>query len=69
MFGAGGGRDKDKRKPMGVIASKYCDLSYVTGDNPQNEDPALIRKQIIAGCPDAIEIQDRACNRDGNSEV
>lgn len=60
VFGAGGGRDKDKRKPMGVIASKYCDLSYVTDDNPRNEDPALIRKQIIAGCPDAIEIQDRA---------
>jgi len=60
VFGAGGERDKDKRKPMGAIAYKYCDLIYVTDDNPRYEDAKSIRKQIIESCPIAIEIEDRA---------
>ena len=60
VFGAGGERDKDKRKPMGTIAHKYCDLIYVTDDNPRHENAAGIRKQIIKGCPGAIEIADRS---------
>ena len=60
VFGAGGERDKDKRRPMGAIAQKYCDLIYVTDDNPRNEDANAIRKQIIESCPNAIEIEDRA---------
>ena len=60
VFGAGGERDKDKRKPMGAIANKYCDLIYVTDDNPRHEDAAFIRQQIIQGCPSAIEIADRS---------
>jgi len=60
VFGAGGERDKDKRKPMGTIAHKYCDLIYVTDDNPRHEHAAGIRKQIIKGCPGAIEIADRS---------
>jgi len=60
VFGAGGERDKNKRKPMGVIAQKYCDLIYVTDDNPRNENAASIRMQIIQGCPSAVEIEDRS---------
>ena len=60
VFGAGGERDKEKRKPMGAIAQKYCDLIYVTDDNPRHEDANSIRKQIIESCPNAIEIEDRA---------
>ena len=60
VFGAGGERDKDKRKPMGAIANEYCDLIYVTDDNPRHENAAFIRKQIIQGCPDSIEIEDRS---------
>ncbi len=60
VFGAGGERDKNKRKPMGAIANKYCDLVYVTDDNPRHENAAIIRKQIIQGCPGAIEIEDRS---------
>ena len=60
VFGAGGERDKEKRKPMGAIAHKYCDLIYVTDDNPRHEDAASIRKQIIQGCPSAVEIEDRS---------
>ncbi len=60
VFGAGGERDKDKRKPMGAVAQKYCDLIYVTDDNPRYEDANSIRKQIIESCPSAFEIEDRA---------
>ena len=60
VFGAGGERDKNKRKFMGSIAYKYSDLIYVTDDNPRHEDAKSIRKQIIESCPSAIEIEDRA---------
>jgi UDP-N-acetylmuramoyl-L-alanyl-D-glutamate--2,6-diaminopimelate ligase len=60
VFGAGGERDKDKRQIMGAIARKYCDVIYVTDDNPRHEDAASIRKQIISGCPSATEIGDRS---------
>ena len=33
---------------------------FVTDDNPRTEDPALIRRQVLAGCPEATEIADRA---------
>ena len=32
----------------------------VTDDNPRSEDPAAIRRAILAGAPGAIEIGDRA---------
>jgi UDP-N-acetylmuramoyl-L-alanyl-D-glutamate--2,6-diaminopimelate ligase len=60
VFGAGGERDKDKRKYMGLVASKLADKVYVTDDNPRNENPALIRKDLIDWCPEAIEVSDRA---------
>ena len=31
---------------MGRIADKYCDKIYLTDDNPRNEDPKKIRKDI-----------------------
>ncbi len=60
VFGAGGERDKEKRKNMGLVASDLADKIYVTDDNPRNEDPALIRKEIIQYCPNAEEVSDRA---------
>ena len=60
LFGAGGDRDPGKRLMMGQVAHDLADLVYVTDDNPRSEDPGSIRKAIIEGCPDAIEIADRA---------
>jgi UDP-N-acetylmuramoyl-L-alanyl-D-glutamate--2,6-diaminopimelate ligase len=60
VFGCGGDRDKGKRPEMGVIAHRLADRVIVTDDNPRNEDPAEIRRQILLGCPDAEEIGDRA---------
>ena len=60
VFGAGGERDKEKRKKMGLVASDLADKIYVTDDNPRNEDPASIRREIIQYCPNAEEVSDRA---------
>jgi UDP-N-acetylmuramoyl-L-alanyl-D-glutamate--2,6-diaminopimelate ligase len=60
VFGCGGDRDKGKRPIMGEIASRLSDVVIVTDDNPRTEDAALVRSEIIAACPDAIEIGDRS---------
>jgi UDP-N-acetylmuramoyl-L-alanyl-D-glutamate--2,6-diaminopimelate ligase len=59
VFGAGGDRDRTKRPLMGQAAARLADLCIVTDDNPRSEDPAAIRAQVRAGCPDALEIGDR----------
>jgi len=60
VFGCGGDRDRDKRSLMGNIAARLADATIVTDDNPRSENPAGIRREILAGCPDALEIGDRA---------
>jgi UDP-N-acetylmuramoyl-L-alanyl-D-glutamate--2,6-diaminopimelate ligase len=59
VFGAGGDRDPGKRAPMGQAASA-ADVVIVTDDNPRTEQPATIRRAVLAGCPGTIEIADRA---------
>ncbi len=60
VFGCGGDRDKGKRPEMGKIAAELADAVIVTDDNPRGENPALIRRQVIAACPSARDIGDRA---------
>ncbi len=59
VFGAGGDRDKGKRPEMGRIALQGSDIAIVTDDNPRSENPDSIRKEILAGAAEAIEIGDR----------
>ena len=59
VFGCGGDRDTGKRPEMGAIAARMADLAFVSDDNPRNEDPAAIRRDIIAACPNAVEIAGR----------
>jgi UDP-N-acetylmuramoyl-L-alanyl-D-glutamate--2,6-diaminopimelate ligase len=65
VFGAGGERDPGKRAPMGRIAAELADLVVVTDDNPRGEDPAAIRRVILAGAAEGggaaqvVEIADR----------
>ena len=59
VFGAGGDRDVGKRTEMGAMAVALSDLAIVTDDNPRSEDPAAIRRDILAGAPDAREIGGR----------
>jgi UDP-N-acetylmuramoyl-L-alanyl-D-glutamate--2,6-diaminopimelate ligase len=63
LFGCGGDRDKGKRPIMGEIAARLADRVIVADDNPRSEDPAAIRKAILAGvvgAADIREIGDRA---------
>ncbi len=49
VFGCGGNRDKTKRPVMGKIASEYSKRVIITSDNPRNENPIDIIKEIEAG--------------------
>jgi UDP-N-acetylmuramoyl-L-alanyl-D-glutamate--2,6-diaminopimelate ligase len=50
---------------MGGIAAELADLVVVTDDNPRGEDPAVIRREILAGAAEGggrvqlVEIADR----------
>jgi len=59
VFGAGGDRDRGKRPLMGQVAHTHADVVIVTDDNPRNEEPSLIRAEILAAAPDAQEVGDR----------
>ena len=59
VFGAGGDRDKGKRRPMGEAAARLSDVVIVTDDNPRGEDPAAIRAEVLQGAPGATEIGGR----------
>ena len=61
LFGCGGDRDAKKRPIMGEIATRIADYVIITDDNPRTENPAEVRKQVIAGCVNSnfIEINDR----------
>jgi UDP-N-acetylmuramoyl-L-alanyl-D-glutamate--2,6-diaminopimelate ligase len=60
VFGAGGDRDRTKRPLMGAAAREFADVLFVTDDNPRSEEPAAIRAEIMAACPEANEVGDRA---------
>lgn len=59
VFGAGGDRDCGKRPLMGSVATAGADRIFVTDDNPRSEEPAAIRRAILAAAPNAVEIGDR----------
>ena len=49
VFGCGGDRDSSKRSEMAKISEKYSTFSFVTMDNPRNEDVEIINADIIRG--------------------
>ncbi len=51
LFGSVGGRTRQRRYPMGQVASELCDLCILTSDNPAEESP----EQIIAEIAEAFE--------------
>ena len=48
VFGAGGARDREKRRPMGA-AARAADHVVITNDNPRDERPEAIAAQVLEG--------------------
>lgn len=49
VYGSGGDRDKVKRAELGRVGSEIADIVIITTDNPRNEDPMDIIKEIVVG--------------------
>ncbi|WP_413854095.1 UDP-N-acetylmuramoyl-L-alanyl-D-glutamate--2,6-diaminopimelate ligase [Candidatus Ruminimicrobium bovinum] len=49
VFGCGGNRDKTKRPKMAKVACLMSDFVFITSDNPREEDPVEIIKDIEKG--------------------
>ncbi len=49
LFGCGGDRDPGKRPLMGRAAAEGADFTIVTSDNPRNEEPEAIIREILPG--------------------
>ncbi len=49
VFGCGGNRDKLKRSLMGKVATELSDYTFITSDNPRDENPSEIIRQIEGG--------------------
>jgi len=49
VVGCGGNRDTSKRPIMAEVACQYSDKVILTSDNPRNEDPLEILKEMESG--------------------
>lgn len=55
VFGSCGERDRGKRPIMGKIVSENADYVIITNEDPYNEDPMQIIKEVAEGVKDKIE--------------
>ena len=49
VFGCGGNRDRNKRPMMGEASGRVADYTIITSDNPRDEEPEEIVKEIEKG--------------------
>ena len=65
MVGSAGGREKEKRSKMGKVVLEKSDVVIFTMDDPRNEDPKEIIKEMInnkEGCYEIIVDREEAIN-------
>jgi UDP-N-acetylmuramoyl-L-alanyl-D-glutamate--2,6-diaminopimelate ligase len=48
LFGSVGGRSQMRRRELGEVAARLCDLCILTSDNPAHEPPTEIIDEIAA---------------------
>ncbi len=66
VFGCGGQRDQGKRPMMGAIAERLAHRVILTDDNPRDEQPVLIVRDIMAGMqsrPQVVHDREQAIGR------
>ncbi len=49
LFGCGGNRSRSRRFEMGEVSGRESDLTIITSDNPRDEDPMDIIRDIVTG--------------------
>lgn len=77
VFGCGGNRDRGKRPEMGRVAERCSDIQIVTSDNPRDEPPEEIIRDILKGMkgksaeviPDRREAIQRAVEIAGKGDL
>ncbi|MEA1989795.1 MAG: UDP-N-acetylmuramoyl-L-alanyl-D-glutamate--2,6-diaminopimelate ligase [Pseudomonadota bacterium] len=57
VFGCGGNRDQGKRPLMGEIAQSLADEVILTSDNPRDESPEQIIKEIATGLSQSNSVE------------
>ncbi len=69
LFGAGGDRDKGKRKEMARVVSQKADEIFLTNDNPRSEEPDAIIDDIEAGLESGISYHRNANRLDSIRDI
>ncbi len=63
LYGSVGGRTQIRRRELGLVSGAMCDLTIITSDDPDFEDPEKIIKDIEAAVEEAggkyVSIADR----------
>ena len=54
LFGAGGDRDRSKRRGMAETVARHADLIVLTSDNPRTEHPDKILDDLEEGLGDSL---------------
>lgn len=63
LGGTGGGRDKWKRPEMGKVAAKYCRKIFLTDEDPYDENPQQIVRDIEKGIVESGQAAEIIMNR------